>query len=518
MAARDRMNPRIVDAALIGVCMVLSWKLRFVQDDGLISFRYAQHLADGYGLVWNRGEPPIEGFTNLLFTLLLALGMKVGIEPFLGSYVIGLASMLATLLAVRRLTKAHFGVAAFLLGINLTFVRYATGGLETQLQTALLTWAFALAEPLSDPKSERRAFVAAGVLWGLAMWTRLDSALFGAPLVWSMLGGRLRIPGERRASLGGFVLASALGLGSLIVYKLRVFGAILPNTFYAKSGGVSAIRVWHGVEYICLWSLAYALPVAFVMVVLHARKAPGGMGGRRLLQGALVLVAVWFPYVVWNGGDFMELRFLVAPLPILVAAISCEFATLSESWKRAKQAALALSTLMAALYTWDSRNMDFARIGPGVQTFRSLENLAKGWGTIGRTFRRYFGGCSDRPVSIAVGAAGAIPYFSGLRTIDIFGLNDATIARHGKARPGRPGHERLASLDYLIEQKVNLVPWWPENDPAEPLPAGATYIDIVIPRDGDTPEYWLPTLYLTKNPAIDAIVARERWRVRVPKR
>ena len=41
-------------------------------DDAFISFRYAAHLAAGHGLAWNPGDPPLEGFTNLLYTVALA--------------------------------------------------------------------------------------------------------------------------------------------------------------------------------------------------------------------------------------------------------------------------------------------------------------------------------------------------------------------------------------------------------------------------------------------------------------
>src|SRR6476660_6300235 len=34
-------------------------------EDAMISMRYARHVADGHGFVWNIGEAPIEGFTNL---------------------------------------------------------------------------------------------------------------------------------------------------------------------------------------------------------------------------------------------------------------------------------------------------------------------------------------------------------------------------------------------------------------------------------------------------------------------
>lgn len=41
-------------------------------DDAMISMRYARHMSEGLGLVWNPGEAPIEGFTNLLWTLIMA--------------------------------------------------------------------------------------------------------------------------------------------------------------------------------------------------------------------------------------------------------------------------------------------------------------------------------------------------------------------------------------------------------------------------------------------------------------
>ncbi len=41
-------------------------------DDAMISMRYAWNLTQGHGLVWNPGEP-VEGYTSLLMTLLMAL-------------------------------------------------------------------------------------------------------------------------------------------------------------------------------------------------------------------------------------------------------------------------------------------------------------------------------------------------------------------------------------------------------------------------------------------------------------
>ena len=51
----------------IGVAAQRAW----LCDDAFISLRYAGNLARGDGLVYNVGER-VEGFTNLLWTLLLA--------------------------------------------------------------------------------------------------------------------------------------------------------------------------------------------------------------------------------------------------------------------------------------------------------------------------------------------------------------------------------------------------------------------------------------------------------------
>src|SRR5579863_3651258 len=52
----------------------------FTIDDAYISFRYAKNLARGMGLVYNAGEH-IEGYTNFFWTVLLACGVKLGLDP-----------------------------------------------------------------------------------------------------------------------------------------------------------------------------------------------------------------------------------------------------------------------------------------------------------------------------------------------------------------------------------------------------------------------------------------------------
>ena len=58
-------------------------------DDAYIFFRYAENIVQGYGIVWNQGESPVEGFSSPLWLLILVLGGQIGFSPVIVSKVIG---------------------------------------------------------------------------------------------------------------------------------------------------------------------------------------------------------------------------------------------------------------------------------------------------------------------------------------------------------------------------------------------------------------------------------------------
>src|SRR5689334_7581054 len=79
---------------ILGTSFVVQSERYFtLVDDAMISMRYARHLAQGYGFVWNIGEMPVEGFTNPGWTLVMAL---FHLFPFAASK-ISLAIMLLSL-------------------------------------------------------------------------------------------------------------------------------------------------------------------------------------------------------------------------------------------------------------------------------------------------------------------------------------------------------------------------------------------------------------------------------------
>src|SRR4051812_30098964 len=54
-------------------------------DASMVSMTYARNLADGHGPVWNAGGEHVEGYTNLLWTLWMAVIHLVGVPDRLTS-------------------------------------------------------------------------------------------------------------------------------------------------------------------------------------------------------------------------------------------------------------------------------------------------------------------------------------------------------------------------------------------------------------------------------------------------
>ncbi|NLA36985.1 MAG: hypothetical protein GX868_15050, partial [Actinobacteria bacterium] len=127
---------------LAGLAMVVAWLRRHSIDDAYISYRYAQNLVDGHGLVFNVGEY-VEGYTNFLWTLWIAFGLKIGLSADLTAYLASVPSIGFTVFATMRVGRligstAVARIAGVLVATNAAFLSFGSSGLETMFQTALL--------------------------------------------------------------------------------------------------------------------------------------------------------------------------------------------------------------------------------------------------------------------------------------------------------------------------------------------------------------------------------------------
>ncbi len=537
LEARIRgLAPRILIAITLAA-LVAAWLNRFVQDDAFIAFHYAKRLVAGEGLTWFGAH--VEGYTDFLWVLWIALGLALGISPVTWSYLGGLIAFLAVIHITWRMARLVLGdalpslLAVLLLVGNYSTVAYATGGLETMPQTAILSAAvLLLLRFLSGAPCSPRAMVALGLLLAGAILLRPDSVL-PAVIVGSGALLLLRRRRERWTAYASLILPLVVLVGGWLIWKISYYGQILPNTFHAKVGiRMSMLR--NGVTYVGRYLHAYLLwPFLASGVILWLLKS------RRLRHSAGVLTLLclaWCLYVVLIGGDFMEFRSLIPITPylsILLAQII--YVQIGTAWLRRglTVAALSLAVLWGASlhHAVTFKGLTEDRALDSIQTLATCYDLYpdRDWDRIGLALRSAIGAAN--PV-VALHPVGAIPFISGITTVDMWGLNDRNVAEHGTPAPPsyrRPGHQRHATLRYLRDRGVNFVIGHPTIVPRGMLP-----LQEITPRL----ELWLRTAvqfnrepigeatlvvmpldsrsgmlmwYLQPSPALDEIIARGGW-------
>jgi hypothetical protein len=463
----------------------------FVTDDAYISFRYSHNLAYHGELSFNLGER-VEGYTNFLWTLTLGLLLKAGLRPDAMSRILGAAFGVMTLLLLHALTRVYRGgrtngwdcLGALLLAASAHFAVWCSGGLETQMYTALALAGMVLYLAASRPAARPRALWPAGLLLSLAAMTRPEGLMLFGLTAMHRLGANLL--GERRLrptrSELGLLVGFLVPFGIFFAWRYSYYGYPLPNTFYVKaSGGATASALKWGLPYLGdflretrLYLLA---PLLLVFRPRTAARLAGDAAGGlapRLVWSYLALVALPFvAYVVLVGGDFMAMgRFLVPVLPLAAFFAQEALRELAlgnlpfrrapgepaeaGSWHPGRWAVVA--SLLVGLTAWnsvgayrESRKLVYRRWG--LDTVAYLERFAADRITIGRWLRRNL----PRSTYLAVGGAGAIVYASQLRALDTFGLNDLYIAHKAPASGDRPGHTKSAPDDYILRQRPDLM-------------------------------------------------------------
>ena len=430
----------------------VAW-LAVVTEDAYISFRFARNWVDGFGLVWNPGAPPVEGYTNFLWVVLSAGFQLVGIPPDVGAQAVGTLSGLAVLgLTYAWARRAGLGpgealVPCLFLALSGPLATWAASGLETNLFTALVLAGLYGVAACWERGSGSAAWGGFAALL-LAMLTRPEGVLALALVLAFALAASDRPRAALWRSLAAPATAALLLYTLYFAWRWHLFGQPLPNTFYAKTGAPVA-QAGRGAAYAALFARDYLLPwLPLGLLAVLAPRLPRD-GRSPWLALPLLFAAGWSLAVIALGGDYMAMyRFFVPALPflMLLLGLAAQRALAAGGGRRS----LALAALVvAALGTvFHSTPLEAVLLDAprrmhgnwrGVQTERrEVRRLS----AIGRLFAEH-----GRPgESVGTDAIGAIGWFSGLDVHGVHGLVDPEIARAPKRNPnvggGFPGHDR----------------------------------------------------------------------------
>lgn len=431
-------------------------------DDAYISFRYAQNLAHGHGLVFNPGER-VEGYTNFLWTVLMAPFIGMGLPAGPTSIALGLLFAIATLWLVKHFlctieasSLPPLGLfAAAALAVDGSFALWSVSGMETAMFAFLV-----LAGSITYLRELRRgsSFPWSGLVFAAAAMTRPEGVLwFGLTVVQA---GLYRLVAQRRLPTQPDVLrvvSFGVVYGGYFLWRYNYYGYLLPNTFYTKvtlentqaqyQRGLEHVRDFAG--YHLAW---ITVPLA---LLAFARRRAWWWASYLLL-----VIAAYIGYIVYVGGDWSVGRFfvpLLAPFYLLmVAGTGAGLDLICGRWPGVTGAlgrttgSLALIGLLALIFWGASIRGEYQHF---IQPFDAAR-ATRARTAMGRWLRENV----PPDTLIAVDAAGQVPYHSGLPAIDLFGITDPRIAHMQVVNMGEgtPGHEKFG-LSHVLARRPEYI-------------------------------------------------------------
>jgi len=219
-----------------------------------------------------------------------------------------------------------------------------------------------------------------------------------------------------------------------LIWRHSYYGDWLPNTYYLKVYGIP-LPLSRALSYLATFLRNYGVSLALAglgLVLLWQRQVTLLMAGLGMGMGYIMLV----------GDDiFPYSRFLAYEVPVLlVLAITTVLRITSQPQPRL----LLLSALSIGLLV----NVGAFRLGDLTSTNGEPERgiLA------GVLINQY----TDPETTIAVSAAGVVPYFSDRTTYDMLGKSDPVIARLAPVPGLSVGHNKY-DFTYSLSREPDLV-------------------------------------------------------------
>lgn len=389
-------------------------------DDAYITYRFAQHWSQSLGPVFNRQQLPVEGYSSLLWLLLLTLLAKIGASLPLASQIAGSFCALGTILvtSLHDFPKRIHWLAVFSLVLCFPWCYHMVNGLETALFCLLLTLMtltsfspllLAVLLPLTRPEG----FVLV-LVWALVQqWTQR----------------RILRPVLLQVLLAGLVT-----LAQILARRLYYHDWIANS---ARAKMLPLGLAWpHGLLDLARFTLAVSgLGLAIVLIAVFLWRRRGQLEQKPAVARALFLLLA-FPILATSGGDSFPLwRFFVPLTPILFSLTDTAFTSVLTQLKmpqRTQQVAHILGIIAFAsllMLPWNLLLPMVQLEGQWVQRWRAIAlELAK---------------VLPNSTKIAAAPIGALGYYTDFEVVDLVGLTDRHIAQlPADTTYFYPGHQR----------------------------------------------------------------------------
>lgn len=395
----------IVVTVLVVMLAVLPQSLPY--EDAAILFRYAAHIGQGNGWVWNVGEKPIDGSTDFLFTFILGQLHRLGLSIASGSFWLALLSIIGSAALIWRFVLRQAGrlwaVLATVWFLTGPIWLYVVAGFATPFAIFVVLWLWS-AHHRSLPNPLKHGIWNGFYTLG-AVVTRPDIGIIS--MLFPFLSGKKNLQ-------EWLILALVAGSGILLYLLVRWIAfdqELFPAPFYVKSasadGGRAAAYYFSGIS---AWM---AFPVIGGIVGLLVKD--GWKNGIKMAVILTVWAVLWL-FINQETNFYHRYQYPAWTVVLVLGTIQ---------WKHWVKESKTLKIIALSIFTisigWQIRNLTW--------DFPYAVTLKDGRATIGNLLHGQ--NIPESEKVLAATECGLLPYFSEWKTLDALGLNSYRIAKNG---------------------------------------------------------------------------------------
>ena len=406
----------------------------FASDDAFITYRYAENFFLGNGIYFNSSEK-VEGYSNFLYLLMMTPGMAISQKYiYIYSTIINTLLLFTVMIYFYNILTIEVGKRYALLGTSLVGINPAIwANVTTGLETILILFIFVFMWYLIKKTRTSINILLIFIISSISMLSRVDGFIF--PLIISLY---MLLNKERKT---GFMLGlyTFIFMGVYAVLRYYYYEDVIANTYYAKVSGDIFQRINAGFQYLYNQTKYNGIAFYFLFtIIFFAKNIFSNL--KLLISFELIFILVWIAYMIYIGGDIYFERFL---LPILLFGIFYFVRFLSNQKQTAVNFLLPVVIIISFSLLYKDDRFAYQN-----KTYDMWVNLGK------------FLNQSPNNYVLAIDAAGKVPYFSKLKTIDMLGLNNKDIGKmkvDGKKFVA--GHTKY-NVDYILSKKPDIIAAW----------------------------------------------------------
>jgi|GEM_PF-3092174 len=454
-------------------------------DDVYVYFTYARNFIQGRFFAYDPRNIPSEGFTSIIYLLMLIPFELIGVNMMFASALLSMAGFILTaVLALILLYRNKYlkktdafllmPVLLALLLLNANALKQAGWGFDTAwgflFSLAAITFLCEMLKPVSDKSRLKSNWVVFFYLsLFLSLLCRPENFIYAGLMC---LYGFWYYPEKKiyYIGFGGF----ATILFSFVIWKYLFFKDIFPTAFYRKMG-VFDKDLFPGLSYLLSFFQSAKMTICFVilglLIYLFYLHNQGGF--RRSVRNnhallLLMLCGIVNALIVTKisplvGFGFRFLFTLQCVLAILlgwlIIRLSVLIISLISKWFPLLSRLVYLSYIVSLLFVVSLRAIPHGHYNESL--FKRLDLLKRAdiavehhhYVRFGRFLRDKLPDYKN--ITLGFGDAGAIPYEFGCRFIDTNGLTEPFIARLFLEKNPDVRAEKYAG--YILEQKPDII-------------------------------------------------------------